>query len=165
MDVLWKTSINHTTYREFVEQDQRAPIIEEVKEFGQIWTQSLLDHEMAEMSPVEKMSYLPDALQRVHWKHCVMNRETKCGDLCSKTPICRSWMELRSKALAESSKIRLSQKRTSCRVTQQVHRKFTKTNGDAKRSTTGRTNQVVESRREQTRSQEELLRKEKSSSR
>ena len=50
--------------REFGEQDQQAPIIEEVKEFGQIGTQSLLDHEMAEMSPVEK----PDALRRVHGK-------------------------------------------------------------------------------------------------
>ena len=39
--------------RQFGEQDQQAPIIEEVKEFGQIEAQSLLDHEMAEMSPVE----------------------------------------------------------------------------------------------------------------
>ena len=45
-------------YRENLEnQDQQARIIEEVKEFGQIGTQSLLDHEMAETSPVE-MSYL-----------------------------------------------------------------------------------------------------------
>ena len=29
-----------------------------MKEFGQFGTQSLLDHEMAEMSPVEKVSYL-----------------------------------------------------------------------------------------------------------
>ena len=44
--------------REFGEQDQQAPIIEVLKEFGQIGTQSLLDQEMAETSPVEKMSYL-----------------------------------------------------------------------------------------------------------
>ena len=56
LEVLWKTSVN--CMRDFGEQDQQAPIIEEVKEFGQIGTQSLLDHEMAEMSLVEKMSYL-----------------------------------------------------------------------------------------------------------
>ena len=58
LEVLWKTSINYTLYREFGEQDQQAPIIEDVKEFGQMVTQSLLDHEMAETSLVEKMSYL-----------------------------------------------------------------------------------------------------------
>ena len=42
--------------REFGEQDQQAPVIEEVKECGQVEAQSLLDHEMAEMSPIEKMS-------------------------------------------------------------------------------------------------------------
>ena len=42
--------------RQFGQQDQQAPIIEEVKEFGKIVTRSLLDHEMAKMSPVEKMS-------------------------------------------------------------------------------------------------------------
>ena len=48
-------------YRELGEQDHQAPIIEEVKEpgvFQFLQTQSLLDHEMAEMSLVEKMSYL-----------------------------------------------------------------------------------------------------------
>ena len=35
---------------EFGEQDQQAPIIEEVKEFGQNEPQSLLDQEMAKMS-------------------------------------------------------------------------------------------------------------------
>ena len=44
--------------RKFGEQYQQAPIIEEVKEFRQIGTQSFLDHEMAETSLVEKMSYL-----------------------------------------------------------------------------------------------------------
>ena len=87
LEVLWKTSINYTMYREIFEN--KAPNIEEVKEFGQIEAQSLLDHEMSpvieaerlldsemaemspvieaerlldheivEMSPVEKMSYL-----------------------------------------------------------------------------------------------------------
>ena len=47
--------------REFGEQDQQAPIIEEVKESGVsqfVQTHSFLDHEMAEMSLVEKRSYL-----------------------------------------------------------------------------------------------------------
>ena len=38
LEVLWKASINYTMYREFGEQDQQAPIIEEVKEFGQLGT-------------------------------------------------------------------------------------------------------------------------------
>ena len=49
---------------EIGEEDQQAPIIEEVKEFGQIGTQSLLDHEMAETSLVEKMSYLQSQIRR-----------------------------------------------------------------------------------------------------
>ena len=44
--------------REFGEQDQQAPVLEEMRGFGNIQAQSLLDQEMAEMSPVEKMSYL-----------------------------------------------------------------------------------------------------------
>ena len=40
--------------REFGEQDQQAPVLEEMKGFGQIQAQSLPDHEMAEMSLVEK---------------------------------------------------------------------------------------------------------------
>ena len=44
--------------REFGEQDQQAPVMEEMKEFGQIHAQSLLDHEMTEMSLIEKMSHL-----------------------------------------------------------------------------------------------------------
>ena len=44
--------------REFGEQDQQAPVVEEMIRFGQIQAQSFLDHEMAEMSPIEKMSYL-----------------------------------------------------------------------------------------------------------
>ena len=44
--------------REFGEQDQEAPIVEEVKEFGQIGIQSLLNHEMTDTSSIEDMSYL-----------------------------------------------------------------------------------------------------------
>ena len=44
--------------RNFGEQDQQAPIVEEVKEFVQIGIQSLLDHEMTNTSPIEDMSYL-----------------------------------------------------------------------------------------------------------
>ena len=47
LEVLWKKCVSNARYREFGEQDQQAPIIEEVKEFGQFGTQSLLDHEMA----------------------------------------------------------------------------------------------------------------------
>ena len=45
-------------YREFGEQDQQAPIVEEVKEFGQVGIQSLLDREMTDTSPIADMSYL-----------------------------------------------------------------------------------------------------------
>ena len=44
--------------RKIGEQDQQAPIVEEVKEFGQVGTQSLLDHEMMDTSPIENMSHL-----------------------------------------------------------------------------------------------------------
>ena len=44
--------------RKFGEQDQQAPAMEETRGFGQIQVQSLLDQEMAKMSPIEKMSYL-----------------------------------------------------------------------------------------------------------
>ena len=54
--------------REFGEQDQQAPIIEEVKEFGQIEAQSSLDHEMAEMSTIKKMSYLQS---QMHFDECM----------------------------------------------------------------------------------------------
>ena len=39
----------------FGEQDQQAPIVEEVKEFGQIETQSLLDHEMTDTAPLDDL--------------------------------------------------------------------------------------------------------------
>ena len=52
--------------REFGEENQQAPIVEEVNEFGVsqfIQTQSLLDHEMAETSHVEDMCYLQSQMQ------------------------------------------------------------------------------------------------------
>ena len=58
LKVLWEIHQLYDVQREFGEQDRQAPSIEEVKEFGQIQAQSLLDHEMAEMSLVEKMSFL-----------------------------------------------------------------------------------------------------------
>ena len=44
--------------REFGEQDQQAPIVEETRGFGQIGVQSFFDHEMTDTSPIEDMSYL-----------------------------------------------------------------------------------------------------------
>ena len=44
--------------REFGKQDQHAPVMEETRGFGQIQVQSLLDQEMAKMSPIKKMSYI-----------------------------------------------------------------------------------------------------------
>ena len=46
-------------YRENLENKINKPrLFEEVKEFGQIGIQSLLDHEMTDTSPIEDMSYL-----------------------------------------------------------------------------------------------------------
>ena len=46
--------------------------MEEVKEFGQIGTQSSLDHDLAEMFPFSEdvLPPVPDALRRVYGKHC-----------------------------------------------------------------------------------------------
>ena len=44
--------------RDFGEQDQQAPVVEETRGFGQILVQRFLDQEMARMSPIKKMSYL-----------------------------------------------------------------------------------------------------------
>ena len=44
--------------KDFGEQDQQAPVMEETRGFGQIQVQSFLDQEMARMSPIKKMSYL-----------------------------------------------------------------------------------------------------------
>ena len=48
----------HDAQRDFGEKDQQAPVIEEMTRIGQIQVQSLFDQEMAEMSPMKKMSYL-----------------------------------------------------------------------------------------------------------
>ena len=70
--------------REFGEQDQQAPIIEEVKESGVsqfIQTQSLLDHEMAEMSLVEKMSYLQSQMHFDESMESTADFDLEDGDL------------------------------------------------------------------------------------
>ena len=41
----------------------KLQLFEEVKEFGQIQAQSLLDHEMAEMSPKEDMPHLQSQMR------------------------------------------------------------------------------------------------------
>ena len=58
--------------REFGEQDQQAPVMEETKGFGQIQVQSLLDQEMTKMSFIKKMSYLQSRM------HCDESMEIKC---------------------------------------------------------------------------------------
>ena len=63
LEVLWTTSINFPMYRENLENRSTSSIIEEVKEFGQIGTQNLLDDEMAETSPVEKMSCIQSQMR------------------------------------------------------------------------------------------------------
>ena len=44
--------------REFGDQDQQAPVMEETERFEEIQVHSLLDQEMAKMSSIKKMSYL-----------------------------------------------------------------------------------------------------------
>ena len=80
-EVLWKTTQFYDVQREFGEQDQQAPIIEEVKEFGQIETQSLLDHEMAEMSPVEKMAHLQSQMHFDESVESIADSELEGGEL------------------------------------------------------------------------------------
>ena len=65
--------------REFGEQDQQVPIIEE--EFGQIGTQSSLDHEMAETSPVEKMSYLQSQMHFDEPMESIADSDLEDGEL------------------------------------------------------------------------------------
>ena len=67
--------------RELGEQDQQAPIMEDVKEFGQIEAQSLLDHEMAEMSPVEKMSYLQSQMHFDESMESIADSDLEDGEL------------------------------------------------------------------------------------
>ena len=50
--------------REFGEQYQQAPVMEETRGFGQIQVHSLLHQEMAKMSPIKEMSYLQS---RIHF--------------------------------------------------------------------------------------------------
>ena len=49
---------SYDVHGELGEPDQQAPVMEETRGFGQIQAHSLLDQEMAEMSPIEKMSFL-----------------------------------------------------------------------------------------------------------
>ena len=94
LEVLWKTSINYTMYRELGEQDHQAPIIEEVKEpgvFQFLQTQSLLDHEMAEMSLVQKMVLppVPDALRRVYGRQFgLWSRRWRVAKVADFTTVC-----------------------------------------------------------------------------
>ena len=67
--------------REFGEQDQQAPIIEEVKEVGQIGTHSFLDHEMAEMSLVEKMSFLQSQMHFEESMESIADSDLKDDEL------------------------------------------------------------------------------------
>ena len=71
-------------YREFGEQDQQAPIIEEVKESGMpqfVQAQSLVDHEMAEMSLVEKMSYLQSQMHFDESMESIADSDLENGEL------------------------------------------------------------------------------------
>ena len=55
--------------------------IEEVKEFGHLGTQSLLDHEMAEMSHVEKMSYLQSQMHFDESMESIADSDLEDGEL------------------------------------------------------------------------------------
>ena len=79
-EVLWKTTQLYDVQREFGEQDQQAPIIEEVKEFGEIAAQSFFDHEMAEMSPVEKMSHLQSQMHFDESMESIADSELEDGE-------------------------------------------------------------------------------------
>ena len=52
-----------------------------MKEFGQIEAQSLLDHEMAEMSPVEKMSYLQSQMHFDESMESIADSDLEDGEL------------------------------------------------------------------------------------
>ena len=67
--------------REFGEQDQQAPTIEEVKEFGQIQGQGLVDHEMAETPLDEKMSYLQSQLHYDESMESIADSDLEDGEL------------------------------------------------------------------------------------
>ena len=52
-----------------------------MKDFGQIGTESLLDHEMAEMSPVEKMSYLQSQMHFDESMESIADSDLEDGEL------------------------------------------------------------------------------------
>ena len=86
--------------REFGEQDQLAPVLEETRGFGQIQVQSLLDQEVAKMSPIEDMSYLQSGMhfdESVCGKQCRLWsrrwRDAKVADFITVCP--RSFWETR----------------------------------------------------------------------
>ena len=67
--------------REYGDQDQQAPNIEEMREFGQIGTQSLFDQEMVEMSLVEKMYHLQSKMHFDESMESIANSDLKDGEL------------------------------------------------------------------------------------
>ena len=70
--------------RYFGEQDEQAPIIEEVKEFDVsqfVQTQSLLDHEMAETPLVAKMSYLQSQMHFDKSMESIADPDLEDGEL------------------------------------------------------------------------------------
>ena len=203
-----RISIKYTMYRDFWEQDQQAPVMEEMTRIGQIQVQSLFDQEMAEMSYIKKMSYLQS---RMHFDESMESkcrlwsrrwRDTKVADFitvwpqsfwetrckghsrkwgkCTNVSFIRSgsypetgcivslkrneerdqmWSSVfgnanpsyfsgtllagsKYRSLAELGKIRSSQRRNSCRVSQQVHRWSTKTNGGARQGSTRSTTRI-----------------------
>ena len=84
-------------YQLYDVQDQQAPVMEGTWGFGHIQLQSLLDQEMAKMSPIKKMSYLQS---RTHVDESVesnadsdLERDTKVADFITVCP--RSFWETR----------------------------------------------------------------------
>ena len=51
-----------------------------MKEFGEIAAQSFLDHEMAEMSPVEKMSHLQSQMHFDESMESIADSELEDGE-------------------------------------------------------------------------------------
>ena len=72
--------------REFGEQDQRAPVMEEVKEFGQIGTKFTRSRDGRDVTCWgHVLPPVPDALRRVYGKHWRW-RDKKIADLISVCP-------------------------------------------------------------------------------
>ena len=85
-DNFWKfsgrpLSIIRCTEREFGEQDQHAPFIEDVKEFVQIETRGLLDHGIAEMSPVDQMTHLQSQMRFDESMESMADSDLEDGEL------------------------------------------------------------------------------------